>query len=251
MSPFPIALRTAALALLITTAASGQPVEPGSPSSQQPKSADVNSAEPAPGGLDLAPQESRALGPLPQSTGPGRGGAGGPRSAARGLDPRVSEILRVGWALGAVVALLLLLRVGLRRLGGPLAGGGRPSGVLEVLARYPVARGQQLVLLKLCGRVVLLHQARTGMTTLAEVSDPDEVAAVLGRVGSASAGSARGPAGFSTLLDRLLARPGPAPDDEFARTLGRESEIGGKVVVDLTRRTRRPRRQPVARGGGR
>jgi len=243
MSPLPIALRTAALALLVTTAASGQPVEPGASPGLQLNPADLDRAQTA---LDLAPQESRALGPLPDAPGPGR--AAGPRGAARGLDPRVSEILRVGWALGAVVALLLVLRLGLRRLGGPLTGGGRPSGVLEVLARYPVARGQQLVLLKLCGRVVLLHQARTGMTALSEVSDPDEVAAVLSRVGSASAGSARGPAGFSALLDRLLARPGPAPDEEFARALGRESEFGGKVVVDLTRR---PRRRVAARGGGR
>jgi hypothetical protein len=127
-----------------------------------------------------------------------------------------------------------------------MAGGGRPSGVLEVLARYPAARGQQLVLLKLADRVVLLHQTRTGMTALSEVSAPDEVAALLARVGSSE--SRGGEGGVSSLVRRLLTGTRPAPDDEFARTLGAAGEMQEKVVVDLTRR---PRRARSARGGGR
>jgi flagellar biogenesis protein FliO len=248
MSPFRIALWTAGLALLITTTALGQPVEPDGAASRRPASPDLDRAESAPDSLSLAPQESRALGRPRGSAGLRNAGAGGSADGARGLDARVSEIFRVGWALGAVVALLLVVRIVLRRLGGPLAGGRRPSGVLEILARYPVARGQQLVLLKLCGRVVLLHQTKTGMTTLSELSDPDEVAALLGRVGSADGAGGGGAGGFSPLLNRLLAPARRSPEDEFARALGAESEIGGKVVVDLTRRSRR---QAPARGGSR
>jgi flagellar biogenesis protein FliO len=160
----------------------------------------------------------------------------------------VTEIVRVGGALVAVVALLLVLRVIMRRLGGPLTGGGRPSGVVEVLARYPVARGQQLVLLKMGGRIVLLHQTKTGMTTLSEVTDPDEVAALRARVESSSPPRGGKAAGFSSLLDRLLVPAQTAGDDEFAQTLGTSREIEGKVVVDLTRRRRR---QKSVRGGGR
>ncbi|MHC4083257.1 MAG: flagellar biosynthetic protein FliO, partial [Planctomycetota bacterium] len=195
-----------------------------------------------------APQEGRALGRPTGLIGPRRGGTASPSDRPRGLDPRVNEFVRVGGALGAVVALLLVLRVMVRRLGGPLTGGGRPSGVVEVLARYPVARGQQLVLLKMCGRIVLLHQTKTGMATLSEVTDPDEVAALQARVESSSAPRRGGAAGFSSLLDRLLVPARPGSEDEFTQTLGANREIEGKVVVDLTRRRRR---QKAAKGGGR
>jgi flagellar biogenesis protein FliO len=248
MSPFRFALRIAGFALLITTTAPGQTADLDDAATAAQITIEDGRAETAPALVEYAPQESRALGSPSGLIGPRRGGGGELPDERRGLDPRVNEIVRVGGALGAVVGLLLVLRLVLRRLGGPLTGGGRPSGVVEVLARYPVARGQQLVLLKMGSRVVLLHQTKTGMTTLSEVADPDEVAALMARVESSD--SRRGKAaGFSTLLDRLLVPAREAGDDEFTRTLGASREIEGKVVVDLTRRPRR--RRKLARGGGR
>jgi flagellar biogenesis protein FliO len=95
--------------------------------------------------------------------------------------------VRTGLALGGVIGLVLLTRVALVRLSkrsGSLAlslgGGGRaPSGVLEVLGRYPVARGQTLVLLRMDRRILLLSQTSAGCSTLAEVTDADEVASLL------------------------------------------------------------------------
>jgi len=248
MSPFRFVLRIAGLALLITTAAPGQIAEPGDAATLPHVTQEPGRAETAPGVAEAAPQEGRALGKPSGLIGPRRGGGEESSNDGQGLDPRVNEILRVGGALAAVVALLLVLRVILRRLGGPLTGGSRPSGVVEVLARYPVARGQQLVLLKMGGRIVLLHQTKAGMTTLSEVTDPDEVAALRARVESSPGPRGGGAGGFSSMLDRLLAPARPAGDDEFARTLGSSREIGGKVVVDLTRRRRR---QKSAKGGRR
>ena len=129
-------------------------------------------------------------------------------------EPQRNELVRVVMALGVVVGLMVMLRLAVRRFGGPLSGGGRPSGVLEVLGRYPIGRGQQLVLLKLVGRVVLVHQGRNGVATLSEITDPDEVAALLARV-------------------EASARP--------AQTgFGEEVAAAGTVVVDLTKRPRRP-----------
>ena len=51
------------------------------------------------------------------------------------------------------IGLLVLLRVVLKRTAG-LGGTSRPAGVLEVLARYPVARGQSLVLINLTGKTI-------------------------------------------------------------------------------------------------
>ena len=141
------------------------------------------------------------------------------------LETTVSEAMRVGLPLLGVVGLMIAIGVVVRRVGGPLARGGRPSGVLEVLGRYPIARGQQLVLLRLVSRVVLLHQTRNGLSTLSEVTDADEVAALLARV---EAATRSGPPGrFQGLLAGALAGQDP---------VSRELPINGKVVVDLTRR---------------
>lgn len=111
-------------------------------------------------------------------------------------DPKAASgsSTRTVWALTAVLAVIVIagmaVRVAARRnggLGGALGPGGRsPAGVLEVLGRYPVARGATLVLLKLDRRVLLLSQsaggrlgAGAGFSTLCEVTDPEEVASIL------------------------------------------------------------------------
>ncbi len=167
------------------------------------------------------PQESRPLG-APQ---------GWPDRAERStpLDPSSPQLLRVIAALVVVIGLLVALRALIRRAS-PLAGG-RPSGVLQVLARYPVARGQQLVLLKLDRRIVLAHQSRTAMNLLSEITDPDEVAGLLARVEAAAPARQR----FQGLLDRFAAsavdRPGRA---------GLPGTEAQGEVIDLTRSSSSP-----------
>ena len=138
------------------------------------------------------------------------------------------ELLRVGLPLLGVVTLMIVIGSVVRRVGGPLARGGRPSGVLEVLGRYPIARGQQLVLLRLVSRVVLLHQSRSGLSTLSEVTDADEVAALLARVEAATRSGQ--PGRFRGLLSGALAGGNSGE---------RETSTDGNVVVDLTRRSAR------------
>ncbi len=98
------------------------------------------------------------------------------------FDPRQNDFLRIIVAMVVVISLLVLLRLILQKTASGLGGAGRPSGVLEILARYPVARGQQLILLKLGRRIILTHQTSTGMATISEVSDSDEVASLLTRI---------------------------------------------------------------------
>src|SRR5436190_3001800 len=99
-----------------------------------------------------------------------------------------SEFIRVGGALAAVIGLALIAKIALRRAGGILPGADRPSGVVEILARYPIARGQHLILLKLARRIMLLHQSGSNMNTICELTDPDEVAALLARLEAGSSG---------------------------------------------------------------
>lgn len=96
-------------------------------------------------------------------------------------------LVRTLVAMGGVIALIFVTRwtmqLGAGRSGAlanQLGAGGRaPSGVLSVLGRYPIARGQSLVLLKLDRRVLLLSQTDAGFTTLSEISEAEDVASIL------------------------------------------------------------------------
>ena len=119
-------------------------------------------------------------------------------SAFTAIDPRENEVIRVVLALGLVVLLLLGVRFIMRRAGGSLGGGGRPSGVLQVHGRYPMGRGQSLVLLQVGDRMVLVHQGGGRMQTLTEFKTEGEVAELRSRI---EAGRSGGVLPFSGLLD--------------------------------------------------
>lgn len=126
-----------------------------------------------------------------------------PRAESSGFSALMgNHFVRTAVSLGFVLALMVALAIGAKKLtrkyaGRSLAaamgpGGASPAGVLEILGRYPVARGQSLVLLKIDRRVLLLsHTVPAGrlraaagatFTTLSEITDPEEVASILWRV---------------------------------------------------------------------
>ncbi|MBX3356145.1 MAG: flagellar biosynthetic protein FliO [Phycisphaeraceae bacterium] len=123
--------------------------------------------------------------------------------------------------LGVLGALIMLLRVWTNS---SRAGGPRPAGVVEVVARFPLSRGQQVILMRVGRRVIVAHQADRTLRTLSEVTDADEVAEILSR--------AREQGGdlFSRILDRKSRSLDPFADAE---------------MVDLTRH------EPIAARAGR
>lgn len=139
-------------------------------------------------GMARAGEAAVPLGPPAREPQSGyAGGAGGVEGLGAG---RV--VLALAGTVGMLVAIGLVVRVVARRHGGlraALGAGGRaPSGVVEVLGRFPVARGCSLVLLKLDRRVLLLNQSSarrlggTHLTTLCEITQPEDVASILMRV---------------------------------------------------------------------
>lgn len=120
--------------------------------------------------------------------------------------------MRVIGALALVVGLIYVLRGVVRRVaarGGLRAqfgvGGRAPSGVLEVLGRYPVSRGQSIVLLRVDQRVLLLGQSSSGFRTLADFSDTGEVASLLVRARDEDSESLSGR--FRTMLSKFERDP--------------------------------------------
>ncbi|HBS29552.1 MAG TPA: hypothetical protein DEB06_08910, partial [Phycisphaerales bacterium] len=186
-------------------------------------------------GVPLVPTESRPL---------GRGVPAEPGAVETPL-PAETGWLRVVVALGAVVTLILALRWGVQRaarrtsgLAAQLGAGGRaPSGVLEVLGRFPVARGQTLVLLRMDRRVLLLAQTPAGMSTLAEVADPEDVASLITKTRDEEGASAA--AAFNAILRGLERDPDSAltqaPLREPERVAG-EPESAEDPVAAVRRR---------------
>ena len=126
------------------------------------------------------------------------------------IDPRNNDVIRVVLALGVVLVLLFGVRMLLRRAGGALAGG-RPSGVLQVHARYPIARGQHLVLVEVGPRMLLVHQGGGTMRTLSEFSG-DELVQLRARLDGGRTGDA-----FKQILQQ------------------QEAGVDGSELIDLTR----------------
>lgn len=161
------------------------------------------------------------------------------RSFIATLDPRENPVMRVIGALGLVLILLVLLRSVMKRGAGLLGQGGRPSGVLEILARYPLGSKQSLVLIKLARRVLLVHQCGGQMATLSEVTDSMEVASLLARIEAGSSG--RQAQRFRSMLSRF-----EREHDALRQRSERDELFGGFIdtnrqgqLIDLTRQ--RPR----------
>lgn len=173
----------------------------------------------------IAPPETAAVVPDPTPIADDR-----PIAAAKdGISGAMGgEAIRTIVALGGVLVLILVLRQLARRIGDPLAAR-RPSGVVQVLARYPFGRGRQIALVQVGERVLCLHEGTAGVTTLCELRDPNEVASLRARIDAGSPERER----FERELVRETSRQpvGRAGTDERSPLLGLPAE-----TVDLTRR---------------
>jgi flagellar biogenesis protein FliO len=88
---------------------------------------------------------------------------------------------QVAWALGVVLVVILVARVIAKRYFG-VTGAARGTRAVQVLSRSPVSPRQQLVLLRVGRRLLVVADGGGQMTTLSEITDADEVAALIGQV---------------------------------------------------------------------
>jgi flagellar biogenesis protein FliO len=170
------------------------------------------------------------------------GAIGSPISAPSGSF--AGDAVRTVVALGAVLALALVMRQVARRFADPLAAR-RPSGVVQILSRFPVGKGQSVQLLGVGTRVLCVHQAAGRMSTLCEFTDPQEIALLRTRIEAGTAGREQ----FEGELVRSLER-----DRDTARVgRGGQTMPAPTETVDLTKRRAGNSRQSRLSlvGGGR
>ncbi|HWE94809.1 MAG TPA: flagellar biosynthetic protein FliO [Tepidisphaeraceae bacterium] len=109
-----------------------------------------------------------------------RGGADA-GAAGSGLKPTGMELSRVVGALAAVIGLILALKWGGKKLL-RTPGAGRTSRAVQVLARSAVSPRQQILLLRVGRRVIVVGDSGSQMNALSEITDADEVAALVGQI---------------------------------------------------------------------
>ena len=102
-----------------------------------------------------------------------------------------SGIASVIGSLGIVLGLFFLVTWLFRR-GMPKGAAQLPSDVIEVLGRAPLAGRQNMHLIRLGSKLILVSATPGGMDTLAEVTDPLEVDRLLGLCKQAQPNSVTG-----------------------------------------------------------
>jgi flagellar biogenesis protein FliO len=138
-----------------------------------------------------------------------------------------SWILNTVTALGVVIALIFAMRMGMNKLSGRPVMGGR-SGVVEILSRTSLSPRNQVMLLRLGQRIIVVSEGPAGVRTLANLDDPDEVAGLLTTITASKPGSIT--QSFNQLLNRA--------DTEMDNPQGFAKEHGGDDDEHLMDKTR-------------
>jgi flagellar biogenesis protein FliO len=110
----------------------------------------------------------------------------GPTSAPTAAAPAARTTLdmdsgHIALALSAVIGLILLLRSLTGKMFPGTIAGGRVQSV-KVVARCPLAPRQQVLLVQVGRRVVVLGDSASQLSCLCQITEPDEVAALLGQI---------------------------------------------------------------------
>ena len=120
------------------------------------------------------------------------------------------DFSRVGGALLAVIALIFLLRW-FGKVFFPTATGKAPTRVVEVVSRSPLSPKQQVMILRVGKRLLVVGDSAGQLSTLTEISDPDEVASMVGQLREEKSSSTG--AAFGSLFGRFSRKFEPSESE--------------------------------------
>jgi flagellar biogenesis protein FliO len=135
------------------------------------------------------------------------------RDALTTTDTTISSgpsATRVAVSLAAVLGLIVALAVVAKKLAprGRFAGVGQAGGAIHVMARTPISPKQKIILLQVGRRIlVLADSAGQNLSTLCEIADFDEAAALISQLQTEKGGNS-----FSAALNDAMERFRSAQD---------------------------------------
>lgn len=142
--------------------------------------------------------------------------SGGNKPAVRRAGPSIITMVS---SLTLVLSLLMVCMWVLRRSSRPAAVTRLPEAVLEVLGRSTLFGRQQLYLLRLGNKLLLLSVTAAGTETLAEITDGTEIDRIVGLCRQNQPGSVA--ASFRQVLTQLSHAPGHDRIEKAAANKGR------------------------------
>ena len=156
--------------------------------------------------------------------------------------PNFAPIISVGGTLLIVVAAFFILALFLRKVS-PQSNRALPKEAMECLGRYYLTQKHQVQLLRIGNRIVLVSVMPDGVSTLAEITDPDEAVALLGLCRRLDTNSATEffRKTVAKLSDEELSRPSQRPivtarrGEQSASTLDLYSEPDESLATILAR----------------
>lgn len=155
--------------------------------------------------LDTQPinRNGKSAAPATQATAPVGGGGNG--------QPTTSyDVGRVAMSLVAVIALILFLKWGSKKVFALPSTG--TTGVMHVVSRTALAPRQQLLLVRVGRRLMVIGDSAGRLTGIGEIVDPDEVASLLGQT-QATPAATGGAVSFTGMFRRFrAARQQPEAD---------------------------------------
>ncbi|MEM8739355.1 MAG: flagellar biosynthetic protein FliO [Planctomycetota bacterium] len=192
----------ARLAELAERYTGSDPANPTNPTKPADAARDA-AATPAPAAADTPAIESTPLGqPARRLAARSSGAPGAPAGpdGQAGLDPPTGGwLLSTLAALGVVIALIFAARWVYTKLGGQVVARATPA--VEVLSRTTVAPKNHVLLLRVGQRVLVVGDSSTGLRTLANLDEPEEVASILQSV--TTAGDRSVSKSFNSLVARF------------------------------------------------
>lgn len=172
------------------------PPTPSAGASEAPTPAEAptsNPVAPAPANPSLATQPAASTAPAGEGlvrANHGRSQEDKPLKEGSDSNPSTGDWWQTLAALALVVGMILGLKKVLRRFGTHKVGVG-PGGsrVVEVLSRTAVGSRQQVMLVRVGQRLLVVGAGSESLSTLAEITDPEEIAQLLGAAEQARANS--------------------------------------------------------------
>ena len=150
------------------------------------------------------------------------------RNRAAGSGANV-DLKRVAISLGLVLGIIFIARFAMKKLF-PAVSVGRNSQVIRVVSRSVIGPKQQFLLVKLGKRLVLVGDSGTAMNPLAEITDPDEVAELVGQLQSETSQSSTN--AFASIFRKAETQFVESPAEASASQAARRELLDGDRPSD-------------------
>jgi flagellar biogenesis protein FliO len=143
-------------------------------------------------------------------------------TAKSSLSKPIDSLITIGGSLCVVLSLFFGL-AWLTRRGMPKPLGKLPGEVIEVLGKRPLVKGQELQLVRVGAKLLLICVTPNGCETLTEITDQSEVDRL------ASICRSSGPTSMTAAFNQVLAGVGREPAAGFTGNVRTPGQRGGRV----------------------